>query len=88
MQELTLLMRRSRRVLGSAGATLMILSLALPARSQTKQVWPEVSTFIKLNDIVRFYFLATTVKENRESTEGEFGPNIDFYVKPLKKQKK
>jgi hypothetical protein len=36
---------------------------------------------------MRFYFLATTVKENRESTESEFGPNCDFYLKPLRKLK-
>ena len=33
---------------------------------------------------MRFYFLATTVKESRESTEGEFGPNFDFYVRPIR----
>jgi hypothetical protein len=37
---------------------------------------------------MRFYFLATTVKENRDSAEGEFGPNLDFYLKPLMKRKK
>jgi hypothetical protein len=64
----------------------VILSLGIPARAQTSQIWPEVSTFVKLTDQMRFYFLATTVKENRESTEGEFGPNFDFYLKPLRKR--
>jgi len=40
---------------------------------------------VKLNDKARFYFLATTVKESRESTEGEYGPNFDFYLKPLRR---
>jgi hypothetical protein len=66
-------------------ALLTVLS-AIPARAQTEQVWPEVSTFVKMNDRMRFYFLATTVKETRESTEGEFGPNFDFYFKPLRKK--
>jgi len=63
----------------------LILSAGIPARAQSNQVWPEVSTFVKLNNQMRFYFLATTVKESRESTEGEYGPNFDFYLKPLRK---
>jgi hypothetical protein len=61
----------------------VILTLRMPAREQTSQIWPEVSTFVKLTDQMRFYFLATTVEESRESTEGEFGPNSDFCLKPL-----
>jgi hypothetical protein len=64
---------------------IIILLLEIPAWAQSNQVWPEISTFVKLNDRMRFYFLATTVKESRESTEGEFGPNFDFYLKPLRK---
>jgi len=85
---LKLLKRRTRAWLGLAGATLLTLSFAVPAHAQSKQVWPEVSTFVKLNDRMRFYFLATTVKESEETTEGEYGPNLDFYIKPLKKQRK
>jgi len=70
----------------SAWAALFIVSFGIPAGAQTEQFWPEVSTFLKLNDQMRFYFLATTVKETRESTEGEFGPNFDFYIKPLRKK--
>lgn len=70
-----------------AWAALLIVSFGIPARAQTRQFWPEVSAFVKLNDKMRFYFLATTVKENRESTEGEFGPNFDFYLKPLRHKK-
>jgi hypothetical protein len=69
-------------------AAFLVMSFGMPARAQTKQFWPEVSTFVKVNDEMRFYFLATTVKENRESTEGEFGPNFDFYLKPLRKHQK
>jgi hypothetical protein len=65
--------------------TFLILLSGLSARAQSNQVWPELSTFVKLTDHTRFYFLATTVKESRESTEGEFGPNFDFYLKPLRK---
>jgi hypothetical protein len=71
---------------GPAWAALLIVLFGAPAGAQSEQVWPEVSTFLKLNDRMRFYFLATTVKETRESTEGEFGPNFDFYIKPLRKK--
>ena len=65
-------------------AALVVLSVAAPARAQNIQVWPELGVFTRLNDSMRFYLLATTVKENKESTEGEFGPNFDFYLRPLR----
>ena len=61
-------------------AALIVVSSGTFAHAQTTQVWPEVSVFTRLNDRMRFYFLATTVKESQESTEGEFGPNFDFYL--------
>ena len=67
-------------------AAFATLSCGIPAHAQSNQVWPEVSTFVKLTDTMRFYLLATTVKEDRESIEGEFGPNFDFYLKPLRKR--
>ncbi len=84
-------MGQSRRwrllLLWSGGTVAAVLSVATPARAQTEQVWPEVSTFVKLNDSMRLYFLATTTRENKNSTEGEFGPNFDFYLKPHKEKK-
>lgn len=68
-------------------AGLIVLSSGIPAGAQSTQFWPEVSTFVRVNDAMRFYFLATTVKENKDSTEGEFGPNIDFYLRPLRHPK-
>jgi hypothetical protein len=72
----------------SVAATLMVVSLGISAHAQTTQVWPEISAFTRLNDRMRFYFLATTVKESRESTEGEFGPNLDFYLRPFRDRKR
>jgi hypothetical protein len=69
-------------------AVLVVVSSAASARAQTIQVWPEISVFARLNDRMRFYFLATTVKESRDSTEGEFGPNFDFYLRPFKERKR
>jgi Protein of unknown function (DUF2490) len=74
-----------RRIISAA---LVVVSSAAPVRAQTIQVWPEISVFTRLNDRMRFYFLATTVKESRESTEGEFGPNFDFYLRPFKERKR
>lgn len=79
---------RARVWRGPVWAVLLIVSFGIPARAQTEQFWPEISSFVKLNDRMRFYFLATTVKESKESTEAEVGPNFDFYLKPLRKQKR
>ena len=68
-------------------AVLIVLS-GISSPAQSKQVWPETSTFIKINDRMRFYFLMTTVKEDKNSTEAEIGPNFDFYLSPLKIRKR
>ena len=64
--------------------TLIVVASGIAADAQDVQVWPEIGAYKKLNDRMRFYFLATTVRESRESTEGEFGPNLDFYLRPLR----
>jgi len=69
-----------------AWAAVLIASSARPARAQAIPVWPEIDTYIKLDDTIRFYFLGTTVQENRESTEGEFGVNVDVQLKPLRRR--
>jgi hypothetical protein len=69
-------------------AALMVVSSGISAHAQTTQVWPEVSLFTRLNDRMRFYFLATTVKESQESTAAEFGPNVDFYLRPFRERKR
>jgi hypothetical protein len=50
-----------------AWAAVLIVSSGLPARAQTIPVWPEIDTYIKVDDRIRLYFLATTVQENRVS---------------------
>lgn len=69
-------------------AGLIVLCFGSSAGAQSTQVWPELGAFARLNDIMRVYFLATTVKEEQNSTEGEFGPNIDFYHRPLRDPKR
>jgi hypothetical protein len=64
------------------------LCVAAQAQAQaTTQLWPEVSTFVKLTEHTRLYFLATTVREDSDSTAGEFGPNFDFYLHAFRKRK-
>jgi len=67
-------------------AALLILSSGLPTSAQTTPVWPEVDAYVTPNDKVRFFFLATTVQENRASTEAEFGVNVDLHLKPIRQR--
>ena len=59
------------------------MSCPSAAGAQTTQVWPELGAYARVNDSMRFYFIGTTVKENKDSTESEIGPNVDFYVSPI-----
>ena len=73
---------------GPAWIALLIVLSWTSAYAQSKQVWPETSTFIKVNDRMRFYFMMTTVKEDKDSTEAEIGPNFDFFLPTLKHVKR
>ena len=65
-------------------ANLILLTLfSASALGQTKQLWPEVDVFVKINPRVRLYFSAAGTKENGESTDADFGASIDVHVKPL-----
>jgi hypothetical protein len=69
-------------------AALLIVSHRSDAQAQSSEVWPEVSTFVKMTDRTRLYFLATTVKEGRDSTSAEIGPNVDFYLSPIRNRQR
>ena len=69
-------------------SALILVSSEISVHAQGTQVWPELGVFTRLNDQMRFYFVATTVKEDKESTEGEFGPNFDFHVRPFRNRKR
>ncbi len=70
------------------GLLLAILSAPLTAQTQSLQAWPEVDTYARLNSNVRVSFFASATKENRQGTDSEIGPNIDFLLKPLLKLKR
>jgi len=63
-----------------------MISSAVVIRAQTTPVWPEIDAYVTLNKTVRLFLLATTVQENRESTEGEFGANVDVRLKPFRRR--
>ena len=66
----------------------LMLSVDVRAQAQaTSQFWPESSVFVKLSDRTRVSLLATTVKEDRDSTSGEFGPNVDIYLHAITKRR-
>jgi hypothetical protein len=67
---------------------LIVTTWPVGARAQSKQVWPELSAFVKVSENTRAYFLATTVKEEGDSTSGEFGPNVDFYLHAIRNRKR
>ena len=77
--------RRRRFEALAIGILLAILASPVAAQNQSAQAWPEVDTYVTLNSDVRVSFFAAATRENREGTNAEIGPNIDFYFKPLVK---
>lgn len=65
-------------------ATLVLVTLfSTPALGQTKEFWPELDVYVKINPTVRLYFSAAGTRENGERTDPDFSASIDFHVKPL-----
>ncbi len=71
----------SARIL--AANVLLVTLFSVSALGQTKQLWPEIDVYVKINERVRLYFSAAGTKENGESTDADFGASIDFHVQPL-----
>ena len=69
-------------------AAWLLVLVALPAGSQTVAVWPEVDVFMRLNSTVRVVLVATTVRENGDTNDGEFGANLDLFLKPIRRSPK
>ena len=76
------------RCFHAAGLGVLLALFSPPAQAQTYQTWPEIDTYIGLNQNFRLYFIATQTKENRQGTDAEIGPNLDFFFKPLFKANK
>src|ERR1700752_2162349 len=71
-----------------AANVILVTLFSAPALGQTKQFWPELDVYVKINEKVRLYFSAAGTKENGENTDADFGASIDFHVKPLVSLKK
>ena len=72
-----------------AGVTLLVvLILCQPAHGQSKQFWPEINAYKKLNENSRFHFIVLQTRENEKSTEMDLGFDLDYYLKPLLKLRK
>jgi hypothetical protein len=58
-------------------------SPSLRAQNQF-QFWPEVDTYVNLSSRTRFFFIgALSNDHDTRNLNGEFGPNFDFYFRPL-----
>lgn len=57
------------------------------AQAQTEQYWPEIDTYIGINSHMRFSLFAAKTKEEKTTTDGEIGPNFDFYFQRLREIK-
>jgi hypothetical protein len=55
--------------------------------SQQTQFLPEIDTYLKLNRDIRVSFQAKDTREGGDPTQGEIGPSMEFYLKPVVKLK-
>jgi hypothetical protein len=70
-------------------AFLLLISCAgASAQNSTTEFFPEIDTLFKINSSVRFVFQVKDTREGGDPTQAEFGPSIEFYLKPLVKLKK
>jgi hypothetical protein len=74
---------RRHLLYASACTALLAVWLATPTRAGDLESWPEVSVFARLNAAMRLHLLATTVESGGETTEGEFGADLDLHLKPI-----
>ena len=70
-------------------ALVPVLALAAPAAAQdvTTQFWPEIDTFVRLNDNMRIYVPASATREGSDDSDqdGTTGIYLDYYASPIAK---
>ena len=80
---------RIRRLRSQLAGLCLLTPLFTPlAAAQTFEFLPEIDAYYKLNSTVRFTFQAKQTREDADPTQAEFGPSIDFLVKPVIRLKK
>ncbi|HZD32533.1 MAG TPA: DUF2490 domain-containing protein [Candidatus Angelobacter sp.] len=60
----------------------LLLALS-PAAAQTSQFLPEIDAYYTLTPVVRVWMQAKETDEAGAPVTAEFGPSLDFYLKPL-----
>ena len=58
---------------------------AMPLCAQTEQLWPEVDTYVHLNDNTRLFFSLQNTREDSAATGTDLGAHLDIFLKPLRK---
>jgi Protein of unknown function (DUF2490) len=71
------------------GALVLLLAVASPAAAQdlSTQFWPEVDTFVRLNENMRIYVPISRTKEGADDSDqdGTAGIYLDYYVLPIER---
>jgi hypothetical protein len=65
-------------------AASLLLFLTPTGNAQTIEFLPEINTYVPLKSNVRFSFQAKLTREDGNPKQGEIGPSIDFYWRPLR----
>jgi len=65
----------------------LALASSAVAQDVTTQFWPEVDTFVRLNDHMRIYVPLSRTKEGTDDSDqdGTVGMYLDYYVAPIVK---
>lgn len=56
------------------------------AQSTQDQWWPELDTYLRVNKKTRLSFFAKRSTDGSDYDSVSIGPNLDFYLKPLRKR--
>jgi hypothetical protein len=97
MQQMQMINRRESkffdelsRCFRAVGLAVLVALFLPPAQAQTQtyQTWPEIDTYIHLNENFRLYFIASRTIEHNRETNAEIGPNLDFFFKPIFRKNK
>ena len=77
------MLRAPALCIGSFLLSLLVCDSPLNAQDFT-QFWPEVDTYVNLTSRTRLFFItAFSDDQDTRQLQGEFGPNLDFYVRPF-----
>ena len=72
-----------RASIWASGALLFAFLSGQSASAQTNQFWPEVDAYARLDSNTRFRFQVKETREGGQTNQFQFGPSVEFYVKPL-----